>query len=71
MKGRFLPLIAAFVAAIALMLPQDAWPQKPEAMRLIGILGHRQAARAGRSAASPERVLSGSSSRPWPSTATW
>lgn len=38
MKGRFLPLIAAFVAAIALMLPQDAWPQKPEAMRLIGIL---------------------------------
>ena len=38
MKSPFLLFIAVLVAAIALMLPQDAWPQKPEAMRLIGIL---------------------------------
>ena len=34
----FLPLIAALAAAIALLVPQDAWPQKPEVMRRIGIL---------------------------------
>lgn len=28
----------ALIAAIALLLPADAWPQKPEAMRRIGIL---------------------------------
>ncbi len=28
----------ALIATIALLLPQDAWPQKPEAMRRIGIL---------------------------------
>lgn len=38
MKRSFLPLIAAFVAAIALTLTQDAWSQKPEGMRRIGIL---------------------------------
>lgn len=38
MKSPFLLFIAVLVAAIALMLPQDTWPQKPEAMRLIGIL---------------------------------
>lgn len=33
----FLGLLA-LIGAIALLLPQDAWPQKPEAMRRIGIL---------------------------------
>lgn len=32
-------LLFILIAAIALLLPQDAWPQKPEAMRRIGILG--------------------------------
>ena len=36
MKKSFLSL--ALIAAIALLLPADAWPQKPEAMRRIGIL---------------------------------
>jgi hypothetical protein len=27
-----------FIAAIALLLPQDAWPQKSEAMHRIGVL---------------------------------
>lgn len=31
-------LLLALIAAIALLLPHDAWPQKPEAMRRIGIL---------------------------------
>ena len=31
-------LLLAFIAAIALLLPQDAWPQKAEAMRRIGVL---------------------------------
>lgn len=30
--------LLTLIAAIALLLPQDAWPQKPEAMRRIGIL---------------------------------
>jgi putative ABC transport system substrate-binding protein len=37
-KGPFLPLIAAVVTAIGLVLPQDAWPQESESMRRIGIL---------------------------------
>ena len=37
MKKPFLFL--ALITAIALLLPQDAWPQKPEAMRRIGVLG--------------------------------
>ena len=37
MKRMFLSFAAAIVA-IAMLLPQDAWPQKPEAMRRIGIL---------------------------------
>jgi putative ABC transport system substrate-binding protein len=36
MKRPFLRL--TLIAAIALLLPQDAWPQKPEAMHRIGIL---------------------------------
>jgi len=32
-------LLLTLIAAIALLLPQDAWPQKPEAMRRIGVLG--------------------------------
>ena len=36
MKKSFLSL--TLVAAIALLLPQDAWSQKPESMRRIGIL---------------------------------
>jgi hypothetical protein len=36
MNKPFLSLI--LFAAIALLLPQDAWPQKPEAMRRIGVL---------------------------------
>lgn len=31
-------LLLAFVGAIALLLPPDAWPQKPEAMRRVGML---------------------------------
>lgn len=31
-------LLLALIAAIALLLPRDAWPQKPEAMRRIGVL---------------------------------
>ena len=31
-------LLLTLIAAIALLLPQDAWPQKPEAMRRVGIL---------------------------------
>ncbi|MBI3371209.1 MAG: ABC transporter substrate-binding protein [Betaproteobacteria bacterium] len=31
-------LLLTLIAAIALLLPQDAWPQKPEAMHRIGIL---------------------------------
>ena len=31
-------LLLTLIAAIALLLPQDAWSQKPEAMRRIGIL---------------------------------
>lgn len=38
MKRPFLTLIAAAVTAIALVLPQDAWPQKPEEMRRVGLL---------------------------------
>ena len=33
-----LPLLIALIAAIALLLPQDAWAQTPEAMRRVGIL---------------------------------
>ena len=36
MKNPFSLLV--FIAAIALLLPQDAWPQKSEAMRRIGVL---------------------------------
>ena len=31
-------LFLTLIAAIALLLPQNAWPQKPEAMRRVGIL---------------------------------
>lgn len=31
-------VLLALVAAIALLLPQDAWPQKPEALHRIGVL---------------------------------
>jgi putative ABC transport system substrate-binding protein len=31
-------LLLALVGAISLLLPPDAWPQKPEAMRRVGIL---------------------------------
>jgi putative ABC transport system substrate-binding protein len=37
-------LSLALLAATALLLPQDAWPQKPEAMRRIGILAAAPAA---------------------------
>jgi putative ABC transport system substrate-binding protein len=32
-------LLLALIAAIALLAPQDAWPQKPEATRRVAILG--------------------------------
>lgn len=38
MKKPLLLLAAALIAATSSLLPQDAWPQKPEAMRRIGIL---------------------------------
>ena len=38
MKKSFLLYTATLFAVTALLLPQDAWPQKPEAMRRVGIL---------------------------------
>jgi len=38
MKIRFVLLVGAAVAAIAVIVPQHAWSQKPDAMRRIGVL---------------------------------
>jgi putative ABC transport system substrate-binding protein len=38
MTRAFLPFVAVLGAAFVLMLPQDTWSQKPEAVRRIGIL---------------------------------
>lgn len=39
LKTAAIALLAIFSAMIGMAAPQDAWPQKPEAMRRIGILG--------------------------------
>lgn len=38
MKIPFMPLITVLITTIAVLLPQDAWPQTPEGMRRIGVL---------------------------------
>jgi len=38
MKNRFLPLVATLVAVVAVFVSQQAWSQKSDAMRRIGIL---------------------------------